>query len=102
MHPVKNLSGKPCVHRVPGKVPELTGRSIMLVSSMEKKHSFRGMDGRRHYVRKQNENGSHFSESIGHVGTDFNTNSKDLFGQVAIRSKENGLWCRKAILQAGG
>lgn len=40
MHPVKNLSGKPCVHRVPGKVPQLAGRTIMLVSSMEKKHSF--------------------------------------------------------------
>lgn len=40
MHPVKNLSVKPCIHRVPGKVPQLAGRTIMLVSSMEKKHSF--------------------------------------------------------------
>lgn len=32
-------------------------------------------------------------------GKDFNTNSKNLFKQVTIKRKEDGLSCRKYILE---
>lgn len=34
-------------------------------------------------------------------GKDFNTNSKSLFRQVTIKRKEDGLSCRKDVLEIG-